>query len=145
MWSSPLDGSIRMIHQYSIPGMSFGFLSTPVVKHTQQASNIYLYSHLPGQERHRKESRTKQQCEKRGNGNTMKIHKKTQGSSFSNWTTNSVRSPTYYITLCYIIRFFFVLNIKSSGNRNFLKLKRIKITNYRLPVFVSVWRLDKYI
>lgn len=76
MWSSPLDGSIRMIHQYSIPGMSFGFLSTPIVKHTQQASNIYLYSHLPGQERHRKESRTKQQCEKRGNGNTMKIHKK---------------------------------------------------------------------
>lgn len=106
MWSSPLDGSIRMIHQYSIPGMSFGFLSTPIVKHTQQASNIYLYSHLPGQERHRKESRTKQQCEKRGNGNTMKIHKITQGSSFSNWTTNSVRSPTYYITLCYIIRFF---------------------------------------
>lgn len=145
MWSSPLDGSIRMIHRYSIPGMSFGFLSTPIVKHTQQASNIYLYSHLPGQERHRKESRTKQQCEKRGNGNTMKIHKITQGSSFSNWTTNSVRSPTYYITLCYIIRFFFVLNIKSSGNRNFLKLKRIKITNYRLPVFVSVWRLDKYI
>lgn len=65
MWSSPLDGSIRMIHQYSIPGMSFGFLSTPIVKHTQQASNIYLYSHLPGQERHRKESRTKQQCEKK--------------------------------------------------------------------------------
>lgn len=103
MWISPLDGSIRMIHQYSIPGMSFG--SAPIVEHTQQASNIYLYSHLPGQEPHRKESRTKQQCEKRGNGNTMKIHKITQGSSFSNWTTNSVRSPTYYITLCYIIRF----------------------------------------
>lgn len=43
MWISPLDGSIRMIHQYSIPGMSFGFLSAPMLNiRNKQAIFIYI-------------------------------------------------------------------------------------------------------
>lgn len=117
-WQHTYDSSIlNTWYEFRISFCSY-------VEHTQQASNIYLYSHFPGQEPHRKESRTKQQCEKRGNGNTMKIHKITQGSSFSNWTTNSIRSPTYYITLCYIIRFFFCIKHEIVWKQKFPEVKK---------------------